>query len=155
MFVKSRGRCCFMLASSLILKKKERIRNNAIYQLHFSQAFTYFGRLLASFFFFSGLRLANGRLNMTGRVEVMYDGKWGTVCNTNWDINAANVVCRQLGFRRAEDVGFFGAGSGSILLDQVNCTGDEPSLSFCRHLPWNTHSCNHDKDAGVECTHGR
>lgn len=100
-----------------------------------------------------GLRLANGRLNMTGRVEVMYDGKWGTVCNTNWNINAANVVCRQLGFRRAEDVGFFGAGSGSVLLDRVNCTGDEPSLSFCRHSPWNAHSCNHDKDAGVECTH--
>ena len=92
---------------------------------------------------------------MTGRVEVMYGGKWGTVCNTNWNINAADVVCRQLGFRRAEDVGFFGEGSGAIFLDRVQCTGDEPSLSFCRHLGWNAHFCNHDKDAGVVCTNGR
>ena len=55
MFVKTRGRCCLMLTSSLSVKKKERIRSNAIYQLLFSQASTYFAQLLASsssFFFF-------------------------------------------------------------------------------------------------------
>ncbi|XP_068683863.1 deleted in malignant brain tumors 1 protein-like [Montipora foliosa] len=100
-----------------------------------------------------GLKLAGGRgSNMSGRVEVMYKGDWGTVCDSNWSIKEGNVVCRQFGFRRAEDVASFGKGSGPIFLDQVHCRGDEPSLSLCRNLGWTAHHCTHDNDAGVTCT---
>lgn len=98
------------------------------------------------------LRLANGGSVMSGRVEVMYGGYWGTVCDHYWDINASNVVCRQLGYRRAEAIGKFGAGSGQIFLDKVHCEGDEPALSFCRHLGWTAHNCTHNNDVGVVCT---
>ena len=102
------------------------------------------------------LRLANGGSNMSGRVEVMYSGRWGTVCNHNWDVNAANVVCRQLGYRRAEAVGFFGKGFGQIFLDKVRCEGSEPSLAFCYHSGWYAaKNCTHDNDAGVVCTNSK
>ncbi len=37
-----------------------------------------------------------------GRVEICNEGSWQTVCSISeseyWDVNAASVVCRQLGF---------------------------------------------------------
>ena len=101
------------------------------------------------------IRLVGGSLYNEGRVEVNYNGQWGTVCDNGWDDTDAGVVCRQLGFGssgRSYSSAYFGQGSGPIWLDSIVCTGNEPTLVNCGHLGVNiTRKCSHSDDAGVRC----
>ena len=44
------------------------------------------------------LRLRGSSILLEGRVEVCYDGVWGTVCDDFWGSTEVAVVCRQLGY---------------------------------------------------------
>ena len=113
-----------------------------------------------------------------GRVEVCINDQWGTVCDDLWDSTDATVVCKQLrheytGSRYtciglvsyksfASNVCFctggiaysnahFGAGSGPIVLDDVQCTSSASKLLECPSRPILSHNCLHSADAGVGC----
>ena len=101
------------------------------------------------------VRLRGGTVS-AGRVEVFYDGQWGTVCDDDWDINDANVVCRQLDLSQSATCAwsnaYYGQGSGPIWIDDAACSGSESHIYDCRHRGWGNNNCIHNEDASVQCS---
>ncbi|XP_056914232.1 lysyl oxidase homolog 3B isoform X1 [Takifugu flavidus] len=101
------------------------------------------------------VRLAgHPRKHNEGRVELFHKGEWGTICDDDFSIANANVLCRQLGFVSATGwthSAKYGKGQGKIWLDNVLCNGGERSIGLCKSRGWGNSDCTHDEDAGVVC----
>jgi hypothetical protein len=104
----------------------------------------------------SNVRLANQNGAGCGRVEVLHNGQWGTVCDDYWEDSDATVVCRQLGLRFSSSscCAAYGQGVGMIWMDNLACVGTESSLESCSHIGWGNHDCSHSEDAGACCLGG-
>lgn len=91
-----------------------------------------------------------------GRVEVLYNEVWGTICDDYWGLDEAHVICRMLNYSGAQFAprnAFFGRGSifMPIHLDNIKCRGDESTIAACRHNGWGQNDCLHSEDASVVC----
>ena len=102
----------------------------------------------------STVRLVGESSSYQGRVEVFYNGAWGTICHDFWELPDAHVVCHQLGFEQALAAlrsAEFGEGTGVIWLDDLECAGNETAISECGHKGWRVTDCVHNQDASVIC----
>ncbi|XP_012938540.1 galectin-3-binding protein, partial [Aplysia californica] len=105
------------------------------------------------------VRLVGGHRRYVGTVVVNYRGRWGSVCDDNWGIEEANVVCRQLGYSkavRASRRSMYGVGRQRMWMRNVKCTGDEEKLSDCPFAGWDRYTryrCpGRYRSAGVMCS---
>ncbi|CAL9707862.1 unnamed protein product [Knipowitschia caucasica] len=105
------------------------------------------------------LRLAGDkRKHNEGRVEVFYEGQWGTVCDDDFSQHAAQVVCRELGYVNAvswSPSSKYGKGEGPIWFDNLHCTGQEKTLAQCPSNGIGVSDCKHTEDVGVVCSDKR
>ncbi|XP_071806775.1 uncharacterized protein [Asterias amurensis] len=92
-----------------------------------------------------------------GRLELFFNGEWGTVCDDGWDGNDATVVCRQLNFPSLYtywgSATPFGPGSGPIHMTYLSCGGSETRLKYCQHRHAGS-TCSHGEDVAVKCNAG-
>ncbi|XP_065890349.1 scavenger receptor cysteine-rich type 1 protein M160-like isoform X4 [Dysidea avara] len=100
------------------------------------------------------IRLVGGTNNLAGRVEVYYNHQWGTICADRWYINAARVVCHQLGYYGSEVMATFSTGATTqpVWLSGIECNGEEKVITDCVHNNWGNNSCSHEEYAGVVCS---
>ncbi|XP_032523492.2 lysyl oxidase homolog 2B [Danaus plexippus] len=101
------------------------------------------------------LRLVGGRSSREGRVEIYYNGVWGSICPDGWTIFEAAAVCRHLALGFAEQAlqtDYFG--NSAIILSGVACEGNESNLFMCKHRNFGQTYCPGDIGhvAAVVCT---
>ena len=100
------------------------------------------------------IELVDGDTPNEGRLLVLINGTFGSVCDDFFGLEEAQVACRQLNYTGAERAAYFGEfGSGEasepIYFDNVICTGNENYLYQCRYTT--NHNCVHFEDVGVVC----
>ena len=101
------------------------------------------------------VRLADGKDQYSGRVEIYRNGVWGTVCNSNWTETNGRIVCQQLFDIRSVEIDLsVSAGAGPILMDNVDCSSGQTNLLACSHNGFGFHNCGHLEDVRIKCKPG-
>ncbi|CAM4456313.1 unnamed protein product, partial [Caretta caretta] len=104
---------------------------------------------------YGGYRLANGSTGCSGRVELRHGGAWGTLCDSQWDLQAAHILCQQF------DCGFalsiparqlFGTGDGPVWNGTFGCERNESRLRDCLVTALGTTECPPESEASVVCS---
>uniref|UniRef100_A0A8C9RGF7 SRCR domain-containing protein n=1 Tax=Scleropages formosus TaxID=113540 RepID=A0A8C9RGF7_SCLFO len=104
---------------------------------------------------FSGnitIRLTKGPHLCSGRLEILADS-WYTVCDPDFDLQDAKVVCRQLGCGtpvQVQGAAVFGKGDGKVWKNKIECRGDEHNFRQCLISSTEDTKCTHDTDVGLD-----
>nr|XP_055046948.1 CD5 antigen-like [Misgurnus anguillicaudatus] len=98
------------------------------------------------------IKLVNGTSPCNGRLRVLYNNHWGSVCHTGLGLEEAAVVCKELGCGDlVEPLSYVGPFVGPIWMDNLACTGNELTVRDCSFTGYNVSSCSDGLYAGVIC----
>ena len=101
------------------------------------------------------VRLVGGDSRCSGRVEINDGDGWKSVCDSHFSAKAADVVCRDLQCGRALPVtraSPSGEGTGPIWDRELQCVGNESTLSSCPTGTPQDQPCTQTSTAAVSCT---
>lgn len=122
-----------------------------------THAHTYLYHIQYNYFSFAGsleVQLTNGKDECSGRVEVRHKEDWHTVCDQDWTLSKAQVVCENLQCGSAYEApgrAHFGQGTGLVVEANDSCFNSTTTLQQCSREGFRSSSCGHDHDAGAIC----
>ncbi|XP_077090785.1 scavenger receptor cysteine-rich type 1 protein M130-like [Siphateles boraxobius] len=103
----------------------------------------------------SGVRLVGGS-RCSGRLEILHDRTWVSVCDAAFDQQDAEVVCRELDCGAPVQVlgeDAFGKGDAQMWTQEIQCRGDESYISVCPTSSSLKHTCTNDiNDVRLSCS---
>uniref|UniRef100_A0A3P8STK4 SRCR domain-containing protein n=1 Tax=Amphiprion percula TaxID=161767 RepID=A0A3P8STK4_AMPPE len=108
-------------------------------------------------FFSDSVRLVNGTSLCSGRLEVrsnQFNQRWSSVCEADFDLQDAEVVCRELGCGAPSVL--WGALYGEVEAPwwsrEFQCGGRESALMDCRSSASDRNTCSPGRAAGLTCS---
>uniref|UniRef100_A0A8C2GDI6 SRCR domain-containing protein n=1 Tax=Cyprinus carpio TaxID=7962 RepID=A0A8C2GDI6_CYPCA len=100
-------------------------------------------------------RLAAGPHLCSGRLEILHDQTWMSVCDAVFDQQDAEVVCRELDCGAPVQVrgaAAFDKGDTQMWTQEIQCRGNESHISFCSVSSSHKHNCSSDINVGLKCS---
>jgi deleted-in-malignant-brain-tumors protein 1 len=103
------------------------------------------------------MRLTGGSTNSEGRVEICYNGVWGSICDSNWNGIEAKVVCKSLGHQFYGAIPYknshFGLSNLPINIYNFVCADGQTDIAHCQvsRVPYYYTNCNPYHEVGIKC----
>lgn len=105
---------------------------------------------------FMSLRLISetSRETCAGRLEIFYDGAWGSVGKTNMSPTTVEVICRQLGCADKGNIipaSVVKTTSRHMWVDNVQCPKGSDTLWQCPSSPWKRRLASPSEETWITC----
>ncbi|KAM9359632.1 scavenger receptor cysteine-rich type 1 protein M160-like [Symphorus nematophorus] len=100
------------------------------------------------------VRLVNGTSWCSGRLEVKSNQRWSSVCEADFDLQDAEVVCRELGCGAPSVLqgALYGEVEAPVWTKEFQCGGHESALLDCRSSDSARNTCSPGKAVGLTCS---
>uniref|UniRef100_A0A673HHQ2 SRCR domain-containing protein n=1 Tax=Sinocyclocheilus rhinocerous TaxID=307959 RepID=A0A673HHQ2_9TELE len=99
-------------------------------------------------------KLLTKNSSWSGRLEILHNQTWVSVCDAAFDQQDAEVVCRELDCGAPVQVlgaAAFDKGDTQMWTQEIQCRGNESQIHLCPTSPSHENNCSHDNYQGMLC----